>query len=150
MARVNPERRAAVGEAKRARTRAAILEAARACYATPPAASVTVEAVMQAAGLAKGTFYLHFQDLAVLETELGAALIADLGERLEPARLAVDHPLTRMATAVTILLRDLAVAPAQARLAARAVVARQCRIKTNEIRCRGRDCPKSEKMPDYF
>lgn len=122
MARVNLERRAAVGEAKRARTRAAILEAARACYAAPPAASVTVEAVMQAAGLAKGTFYLHFQDLAALEAELGEALIADLGERLEPARLAVGHPLTRMATAVTIMLRDLAAAPAQARLAARAVV----------------------------
>ena len=123
MARVNLERRAAGGEAKRARTRAAILEAAaRACYAAPPAASVTVEAVMQAAGLAKGTFYLHFQDLAALEAELGEALIADLGERLEPARLAVGHPLTRMATAVTIMLRDLAAAPAQARLAARAVV----------------------------
>ena len=118
--RVNLERRAAIGEAKRARTRAAILEAARACYA--PAAAVTVEAVMQAAGLAKGTFYRHFQDLAALEAELGEALIADLGERLEPARLAVGHPLTRMATAVTIMLRDLAAAPAQARLAVRAVV----------------------------
>ena len=35
MARVNLERRAAIGEAKRARTRAAILEAARACYRRP-------------------------------------------------------------------------------------------------------------------
>ena len=75
----------------------------------------------QAAGLAKGTFYLHFQDLVALEVELGEALIAELDERLQPARLAVDDPLTRMATAVTMLLRDLAAAPAQARLAARAV-----------------------------
>jgi hypothetical protein len=37
--------------------------------------------------------------------------------------LAVDHPLTRMATAITMLLRDLAGSPAQARLAARAVSA---------------------------
>jgi AcrR family transcriptional regulator len=122
MARVNLERRAAIGEAKRARTHAAILEAARACYAAPPATSVTVEAVMQAAGLAKGTFYRHFQDLATLEAELGEALISHLGERLEPARLAVGHPLTRMATALTMMLRDLAAAPAQARLAARAAV----------------------------
>jgi AcrR family transcriptional regulator len=122
MARVNLERRAAIGEAKRARTRAAILAAARTSYAAPDTASVTVEAVTQAAGLAKGTFYLHFPDLATLEAELGDALIADLTERLEPARLAVDDPLTRMATAVTIFLRDLAAAPAQARLAARAVV----------------------------
>ena len=121
MARVNLQRRAAIGEAKRARTRAAILDAARARYAAPATNSVTVEAVTQAAGLAKGTFYLHFQDLAALEAELGEALIAELDERLQPARLAVDHPLTRMATAVTMLLRDLAAAPAQARLAARAV-----------------------------
>ena len=122
MARVNLERRAQIGLAKRARTRAAILQAARACYAVQNGTPVTVEAVMQAAGLAKGTFYRHFQDLAALEAELGEALIADLGERLEPARLAVGHPLTRMATALTIMLRDLAAAPAQARLAARAVV----------------------------
>jgi AcrR family transcriptional regulator len=122
MARVNLERRAEIGKAKRERTRAAILSAARSCYASPDTATVTVEAVTQVAGLAKGTFYLHFRDLAALEAELGDELIAELSERLEPARLAVDDPLTRMATAVTILLRDLAAAPAQARLAARAVV----------------------------
>ncbi|MEK1860211.1 MAG: TetR/AcrR family transcriptional regulator [Rhizobium leguminosarum] len=122
MARVNLERRAAIGEAKRARTRAAILEAARACYAAPEPVSATVDAVTQAAGVAKGTFYLHFRDLPALEAELGETLIAELSERLEPARLAVENPLTRMATAVTILLRDLAAAPAQARLAARAAV----------------------------
>ena len=84
---------------------------------------MTAEAVTQSAGLAKGTFYLYFRDLAALEAELGDALIAELNERLEPARLAVADPLTRMATAVTILLRDLAAAPAQARLATRTVVA---------------------------
>lgn len=123
MARVNQERRAEIGLAKRARTRAAILEAARACYAAPTATSITVEAVMQAAGLAKGTFYVHFQDLPALEVELAAALIEELDQRLQPARLAADHPLTRIATAITILLHDLASAPPRARLVARALVA---------------------------
>jgi AcrR family transcriptional regulator len=117
MARVNLARRAEIGSAKRARTRAAILEAARECYAAGP---VTVDAVMQAAGLAKGTFYVHFEDLAALEAELGAELIAELDERLQPARLAASDPLTRLATATTILLRYLAAQPARARLAARA------------------------------
>lgn len=121
MARVNLQRRAAIGEAKRARTRATILDAARARYAATPVDAVTVEAVMQAAGLAKGTFYLHFHDLAALEAELGEALILELDERLQPARSAADDPLTRLATAVTMLLRYLAGVPAQARLAARAV-----------------------------
>ena len=117
MARVNLTRRAEIGSAKRARTRAAILDAARKCYAAGP---MTVDAVMQAAGLAKGTFYVHFEDLAALEAELGAELIAELDERLQPARLAASDPLTRLATATTILLRYLAAQPARARLAARA------------------------------
>jgi AcrR family transcriptional regulator len=123
MAKVNLERRAEIGLAKRARTRAAILEAARACYAAPTAAPITVDAVMQAAGLAKGTFYVHFQDLAALEVELAAALIDDLDRRLQPARLAAEHPLKRVAAAVTILLHDLASAPPRARLVARALAA---------------------------
>ncbi|HME40556.1 MAG TPA: TetR/AcrR family transcriptional regulator [Steroidobacteraceae bacterium] len=119
MARVNLARRAEIGSAKRARTRAAILDAARQCYAAGP---VTVDELMQAAGLAKGTFYVHFEDLASLEEELGATLIAELDGRLQPARLAVSDPLTRFATATTILLRYLAAAPARARLAAHAAV----------------------------
>jgi AcrR family transcriptional regulator len=115
--RVNLARRAEIGAAKRARTRAAILDAARECYAAGP---MTVDAVMQAAGLAKGTFYVHFEDLAELESELGATLIAELDERLQPARLAAGDPLTRIATAVTILLRSLAAEPSSARLAAHA------------------------------
>ena len=122
MARVNLERRAQIGLAKRARTRAAILEAARACYAAQNGTPVTVESVMQAAGLAKGTFYVHFEDLPALEAELGEALIQEMDARLQPARLATDHPLARLATAITILLRDLAGARAQARLVVRAAV----------------------------
>lgn len=117
MVRVNLARRAEIGSAKRARTRAAILDAAQKCYAAGP---VTVDAVMQAAGLAKGTFYVHFEDLAALEAELGATLIAELDERLQPARLAASDPLTRLATATTLLLRYLAAEPARALLAARA------------------------------
>jgi AcrR family transcriptional regulator len=122
MARVNLERRAEIGLAKRTRTRAAILEAARACYAAPKAAPVTVDAVMQAAGLAKGTFYVHFEDLGALEAQLGETLTEELDRRLQPARLTADHPLGRLATAVTVLLRDLARSPAQARLVARAAI----------------------------
>ena len=119
MAQVNLARRAEIGSAKRARTRAAILEAARNCYAAASADAVTVDAVMQAGGLAKGTFYVHFKDLAELEAELGAALVAEIDETLQPARLAVSDPVTRLATASTVMLRLLAEQPARARLAAR-------------------------------
>ena len=122
MARINLARRAEIGSEKRARTRAAILDAARDRYATTTDGSVTVDAVMQAAGLAKGTFYVHFKDLAELEAEVGAALVEGINERLQPTRLAVSDPVTRMATAMTIILRHLGAQPARARLAARAAV----------------------------
>lgn len=120
MAQVNLARRAEIGSAKRARTRTAILEAARDCYAGATADPVTVDSLMQAAGLAKGTFYVHFHDLAELEAELGAAVVVEIDEKLQPARLAVSDPLTRLATAMTILLHHLAAQPARARLVARA------------------------------
>jgi AcrR family transcriptional regulator len=120
MARVNLQRRAEIGLAKRARTHAAILEAARACYAAPSAEPVTVDTITRVAGLAKGTFYAHFRDLPALEAELGEALIVALDERLQPARLAVGDPLNRLATGATIMLNDLAAAPEQARLVAHA------------------------------
>jgi AcrR family transcriptional regulator len=123
MARVNLERRAEIGLAKSNRTHAAILEAARACYASPKASPVTVDSLMRAAELAKGTFYVHFEDLAALEAEIAETLIEELDRRLQPARLAADHPLTRVAAGVTVLLQDLARTPAQARLVARAAMA---------------------------
>jgi AcrR family transcriptional regulator len=83
--------------------------------------TVTVESVVQAAGIAKGTFYLHFHDLSALEAELGDVLIRELTDRLEPALEVVADPLTRMATGVEIFLRDLAGTPPQARLAAHAI-----------------------------
>jgi len=78
--------------------------------------------VMPTACLAKGTFYVHFKDLAELEAEVGAALVEGINERLQPTRLAVSDPVTRMATAMTIILRHLGAQPARARLAARAAV----------------------------
>src|SRR5271165_4209537 len=120
MAQINLKRRAEIGAAKRVRTRAAILDAARECFGAAAGDAVTVDAVMLTAGLAKGTFYVHFQDLAELEAEIGAALISEIDDSLQPARLAIADPVSRIATATMILLHDLAAVPARARLAARA------------------------------
>jgi AcrR family transcriptional regulator len=121
MARVNLERRAEIGRQKSARTRAAILDAARSLLAAVENPVVTVESVTQAAGVAKGTFYLHFADLSTLEAELGDELVAELTDRLEPGLRSFPDPLIRMATGVMIFLRDLASTPMQARLAAHAI-----------------------------
>ena len=44
----------------------------------------------------RAPFDVHFADLAALETELGETLTEEVDRRLQPARLAADHPLTRL------------------------------------------------------
>ena len=70
MTKVDLSRRAQIGRDRRARSRKQLVGAARALFAARPLESVTVEEVASAAGLAKGTFYLHFQSL----DEIWAAL----------------------------------------------------------------------------
>ena len=76
MARIDLARRAQIGRDRSARTRAELIAAARGLYAARPFDQVTVDDVVGAAGVAKGTFYVHFDSLAELQSivadELGA------------------------------------------------------------------------------
>src|SRR5205085_6485557 len=53
----------------RARTRAQIIEAGALLLAERPLEALTVDAVVEAAGVAKGTFYYHFQSMEELRSE---------------------------------------------------------------------------------
>src|SRR5271169_1508752 len=66
MANVNLERRAEIGQEKRARTRAQLIAAASALFAKRSWASVTIDDLVREAGVAKGTFYVHFEDMHAL------------------------------------------------------------------------------------
>ncbi len=56
MARINLERRAEIGREKRARTKAQLIAAAKALFSTRAWESVTVDELVDEAGVAKGTF----------------------------------------------------------------------------------------------
>ena len=71
MARVDLARRAQIGRDRRARTRAELIRAARTLYAGRTFNSVTVDDVVIAAGVAKGTFYVHFDGLDDLQSMTG-------------------------------------------------------------------------------
>ena len=71
MARVDLARRAQIGRDRRARTRAELIRAARTLYAARTFDSVTVDDVVSAARVAKGTFYVHFDDLDDLQSIVG-------------------------------------------------------------------------------
>ncbi len=67
-----------------------ILEAAAKLFAQQPVAAVTVDSVVAAAGVAKGTFYYHFQSMDDLAAAVGAKLAESFDELLGagPARNA--------------------------------------------------------------
>jgi AcrR family transcriptional regulator len=97
MARINPVRRAQIGRDRSARTRAELIAAARGLYAVRPFDQVTVDDLVAAAGLAKGTFYVHFDSLAELQSFVADELAREFDELLQPRRLTLDDPIERVA-----------------------------------------------------
>ena len=80
MAKIDLIRRAEIGREKRAEDASGlILEAGAILLAERPPEALTVDAVVEAAGVAKGTFYYHFQSIS----ELAAAVGAMLGESFD-------------------------------------------------------------------
>ncbi len=97
MARINLERRAEIGQEKRARTRAQLVAAACALFAKRPWTSVTIDELVQEAGVAKGTFYVHFDDMHALTAAVADDLIRTIDDLIQPQRAATPDPLLRIA-----------------------------------------------------
>ena len=104
MAKIDLARRAEIGREKRARTRAQIVEAGAMLLAERPPEALTVDAVVEAAGVAKGTFYYHFQSIDELAAAVGAKLGESFDELLTPARLKLKDPIERLSFAFTQFL----------------------------------------------
>jgi AcrR family transcriptional regulator len=104
MAKIDPARRAEIGREKRARTRARIVEAGVTLLAERRSEAVTVDAVVAAAGVAKGTFYYHFQSISELAAAVGAKLGESFDGLLTPARLELRDPIERLSFASTQFL----------------------------------------------
>lgn len=97
MANINPTRRAEIGREKRARTRALLVEAANSLFARQAVESVTVDDVVKEAGLAKGTFYVHFDSLEALTAAVAEELVQSFDELLQPGRISLSEPALRIA-----------------------------------------------------
>ena len=63
-----------------------------------------MDAVVEAAGVAKGTFYYHFQSIGELAAAVGAGLGQSFDELLTPARLELQDPIERLSFAFTKFL----------------------------------------------
>jgi AcrR family transcriptional regulator len=116
MARIDLARRAEIGREKRARTRAQIVEAGAVLLAERPLEALTVDAVVEAAGVAKGTFYYHFQSMEELAAAVGEKLGESFDELLAPARLGLPDPVARISFGLSRFLEKAIAEPAWARL----------------------------------
>jgi AcrR family transcriptional regulator len=119
MAIIDPIRRAEIGREKRARTRAQLVAAASALFARQAVESVTVDDVIREAGVAKGTFYVHFDDLGALTAAVADALVESIDELLQPVRLSIDDPALRIAYGCSCFIDKALSDPGWAGLAAR-------------------------------
>lgn len=101
MAKINMERRAKIGRERRARTHAQIVEAGTMLLAQGPTKALTVEAVAEAAGLAKGTFYYHFQNIEELVSTVSGQLGRSFDDVLSPDRFEMSDPIARLSFVFT-------------------------------------------------
>jgi AcrR family transcriptional regulator len=123
MAKIDPVRRAEIGREKRARTRAQLVAAASSLFARRAVESVTVDDVVKEAGVAKGTFYVHFADLQALAVAVAQDLVRSFDELLQPARLSISEPELRIAFGCSCSLDKALNDPHWARVVARMAAA---------------------------
>jgi AcrR family transcriptional regulator len=119
MANINLARRAQIGRDRRAKTRTQLIQAARALYAERPIELVTIDDLVGEAGVAKGTFYVHFQNLTDLQVAVAYELAIDFDDLLQPFRLTLADPIERVAAGSAAFIREAVRDPAWGCLVAR-------------------------------
>jgi AcrR family transcriptional regulator len=119
MAKIDLARRAQIGRDRRAKTRAQLIQAARALYAERAIESVTIDDLVNEAGVAKGTFYVHFENLPDLQAAVADELAQELDDLLQPFRLQLADPIERVAAGCAAFIREALRNPSWGSLAAR-------------------------------
>jgi AcrR family transcriptional regulator len=90
---------------RRVRTRAALLAAGRALLATRDIDGISVDEIVAAADVAKGSFYNHFSDKEVFAREIGGAVRRQVEQAVSHANAAVSDPPQRVARGLCVYLR---------------------------------------------
>lgn len=87
------------------RTRAALIGAGRRLYSERPVDAVTVDDIVQAASVGKGSFYNHFADRDALVRAISSEIRGLVEAAVTRANAGVEDPARRMARAVCTYLR---------------------------------------------
>jgi AcrR family transcriptional regulator len=97
-----------------ARTKAALMAAGQRLFSRSPIDAVTVDDIVQAAEVGKGSFYNHFSDREALARAIAAQIRASIEGAVTLASAGVDDPARRLARAVCTYLRYALDEPEQA------------------------------------
>jgi len=87
------------------RTRTALMAAGRRLLSQRPIDAVTVDDIVQAAEVGKGSFYNHFADRDALARAIAAQIRASIESAVARANADVEDPARRMARAICTYLR---------------------------------------------
>jgi len=88
-----------------AKTRTALLEAGRALLATRSIDVISIDEIVAAADVAKGSFYNHFTDKDVFAREIGATVRRQVEKAVATANAGVGDPAARFARALCVFIR---------------------------------------------
>src|SRR5580704_9939754 len=88
-----------------ARTKAALMAAGRRLLSLHPIDAVTVDDIVQAAEVGKGSFYNHFADREALGRAVAAQVRSSVEAAIGRANAGVEDPARRLARAVCTYLR---------------------------------------------
>ncbi|WP_439814747.1 TetR/AcrR family transcriptional regulator [Zavarzinia sp. CC-PAN008] len=101
------------------RTRAALIAAGRRLFGARAADAVTVDEIVQAAGVGKGSFYNHFADRDGLLRAITAEIRGAVEQAVGQANAAVADPAARVVRAMCTYLRYALDEPERAAVLAR-------------------------------
>ncbi len=98
--RINLAARAATAEARRARTRERLLDAAESVIADKGFQAATIEDFVAAAGVSRGTFYNYYPTITALMHDMNIRVAGDIDRQLDRLETAVEDPVARLAAAL--------------------------------------------------
>ncbi|HEX4025066.1 MAG TPA: TetR/AcrR family transcriptional regulator [Steroidobacteraceae bacterium] len=90
---------------RKVKTRAALLAAGRTLLAARDIDGISVDEIVAAAEVAKGSFYNHFGDKDVFAREIGAAVRRQVEQAVAAANAGVTDPAAVVARALCVFLR---------------------------------------------
>jgi AcrR family transcriptional regulator len=99
---------------RRARTRPALLAAGQALLARRPVDSLSVDEIVEAAGVAKGSFFYHFADKQSFAREIASAIRQEVEDEVGETNQGVVDPAERVARGVAWFVRFAMRAPDKA------------------------------------